>query len=244
MSPISRLILRFVVVFLVVSSLGCASRRAISEERVTAPEESLYRLTYIPEDPTGFSRGWVLRVIEQDGAWDAHVLNLGIDDLCGGFDGEWFALRNADLSLSGRRQADGAIEGEISGRAASTDFDGHFRLERMTPTQIEGWSRASAISTLRTLTTVNEQYRVRYGEYAPSIAALADGGYVDSERFAPIDAMSSHDGYRFEYGRTGSGSWWARAHPDDAGPYFYADQTGMIRFGDDASVSEFSEPVR
>lgn len=244
MSSVSRLILRFVVVFLVVSSLGCASHRTIAEERSARPDASLYRLISIPEDPTGFSCGWVMRVVEEDGAWNADVLNRSIDDLYGGFDGESFVLRNADLELNGRRQTDGSIEGQISGRAASNDFDGEFRLERMTPTQVEGWSRASAISTLRTLTTVNEQYRVRYGEYAPSIAALAEGGYLESGQFAPIDATSTRDGYRFEYGRSDAGSWWARAHPDDAGPYFYADQTGMIRFADDASVSAFSEPVR
>ena len=41
-------------------------------------------------------------------------------------------------------------------------------------------NEASAISSLRTLTTVNEQYRTRFGDYSDSMTSLSAEGYIDS----------------------------------------------------------------
>ena len=41
-------------------------------------------------------------------------------------------------------------------------------------------NEASAISSLRTLTTVNEQYRTRFQNYAGDLSDLNDEGYIDS----------------------------------------------------------------
>ncbi len=53
-------------------------------------------------------------------------------------------------------------------------------------------NEASAISSMRTLSTVQEQYRTRFGAYSASLTNLGNAGYIDSVlAAAPSPATSS-----------------------------------------------------
>lgn len=88
-------------------------------------------------------------------------------------------------------------------------------------------NEASAISSLRTLTTVNEQYRTRFGNYANLLGSLSSTSYIDS-----VLGAGKKSGYSFSY-TGGSNNWNCKADPqtaNDGDRHFYADQTGVIRF--------------
>ena len=94
----------------------------------------------------------------------------------------------------------------------------------------------SAISTLRTLSTVSEQYRSRFGEYpgAQSGDGLADLANPALQPAPYIDGQIGNgekNGYRFEY-RSTIDAWNCVATPANPQPgvrSFYVDQTGIIR---------------
>jgi type IV pilus assembly protein PilA len=55
-------------------------------------------------------------------------------------------------------------------------------------------NEASAVSSLRTLTTVNQQYRVRFQTYPSALTDLQASGYTDGA--LPV---ASKSGYTFSY---------------------------------------------
>ena len=99
-------------------------------------------------------------------------------------------------------------------------------------------TEASAISSLRTLTTVNEQYLTRYGSYATSLAVLQKEGYIDAALGSRVKF-----GYKFSYRSSGS-EWSTAAEPTTwSAPgtrsffttitgerSFFTDETGVVRF--------------
>ncbi len=89
-------------------------------------------------------------------------------------------------------------------------------------------NEASAISSLRTLTTVNEQYLSRYGSYASSLAVLQKEGYIDT-----VLASRVKSGYKFCYHSCGS-KWSTATEPTSwrvtGERSFFTDETGVIRF--------------
>ena len=94
-------------------------------------------------------------------------------------------------------------------------------------------NEASAISSLRTLTTVSEQYRTRFQTYPlGGLTALSGAGYIDTVLGAAEPSLKS--GYRFDYTCTGATMWSCTAVPDNVGTTgdraFFVDQSGVIRF--------------
>ncbi len=89
-------------------------------------------------------------------------------------------------------------------------------------------NEASAISSLRTLTTVNEQYRTRFGNYSPTLAALNTEGYIDA-----VLGGGTKSGYAFNYAGPGA-TWSTDATPSTVGTTgergFFSDESGVIRF--------------
>jgi type IV pilus assembly protein PilA len=111
-------------------------------------------------------------------------------------------------------------------------------------------NEASAISSLRTLVTVNEQYRTRFQFYAASLAALQDKGYIDS-----VLGSGLKSGYNFEsYAGGGAGTpntWSVNANPGanranegvTGDRSFFTDQSGVIRFDPSAVADVTDNPI-
>ncbi len=102
-------------------------------------------------------------------------------------------------------------------------------------------NEASAISSLRTLTTVNEQYRTRFQTFASSMTDLSDTNYIDS-----VLGGGSKSGFAFSYSAGGT-TWNCEADPDvlgtDGDRYFFVDQTGIIRFSSTGTASAVDNPI-
>jgi type IV pilus assembly protein PilA len=89
-------------------------------------------------------------------------------------------------------------------------------------------NEGSAISSLKTILTSNEQYNTRYHEYAEFLSDLGDTGYIDS-----LLAAGTKSGYVFNY--VGNiNDWNIVAAPEISGQTghrsFYVDQSGVIRW--------------
>src|SRR5262249_12229904 len=65
-------------------------------------------------------------------------------------------------------------------------------------------NEASAISSLRTICTVNEQYRTRFGVYTPDLATLNAQKYIDS-----VLAAGQKSGYNFTYTLVDAKTQWS-----------------------------------
>jgi type IV pilus assembly protein PilE len=101
-------------------------------------------------------------------------------------------------------------------------------------------NEASAISSLRTLTTVNEQYRTRFGFYSSNLANLSATNYIDS-----VLGSGAKSGYSFTY-TGGSNSWDCNGDPqtaNDGDRHFYVDQSGVIRFHSTATADSTDAPI-
>ncbi|MEC7923200.1 MAG: prepilin-type N-terminal cleavage/methylation domain-containing protein [Planctomycetota bacterium] len=102
-------------------------------------------------------------------------------------------------------------------------------------------NEASAISSLRTLTTVNEQYRTRFQNYSDDLSDLNDEGYIDS-----VLGAGQKSGYTFEY-RMSNGTWTCSASPvsegNDGDRHFFVDQSGIIRFNATSEANASSNPI-
>jgi type II secretory pathway pseudopilin PulG len=103
-------------------------------------------------------------------------------------------------------------------------------------------NEASAITTLRTVSAAQLQYRTRYGTYADlgelTGVGLLDAGFNDSEKA----------GYRFVSSNAPSSSTWAMVAepvlPGVSGDrYFYVDESGVIRYREDTTASLADVPV-
>lgn len=105
-------------------------------------------------------------------------------------------------------------------------------------------NEASAISSLRTLTTVNEQYRTRFGEYAADLTELEGEDYIDS-----VLGSGAKSGYTFTYTLVSAETdWEVEAVPDTVGTTgergFFVDESGVIRFtADGTAPSTADDPI-
>ena len=102
-------------------------------------------------------------------------------------------------------------------------------------------NEASAISSLRTLTTVNEQYRTRFSEYGSVLTDIQDAGYIDS-----VLGAGTKSGYTFTY-NGGTNTWNVAADPVTSGTtgdrFFFVDQTGVIRSDTTATADSGDNPI-
>jgi hypothetical protein len=102
-------------------------------------------------------------------------------------------------------------------------------------------NEAAAISSLRTLSTVSEQYRNRNERYPSDIQELMEEGLIGSEL-----ASGEKNGYTFKV--TGSIAVWScQASPQQPGQtgdrYFFVDQTGVLRLSADGPATAASDPI-
>ncbi len=101
-------------------------------------------------------------------------------------------------------------------------------IPALTSSRMAG-NEASAVSSLRTLSRVNEQYRQRFSEYAPSMSDLVTQGYLDA-----IIGSGVKSGYDFSAYLGGGLIWTCSCVPVTPGGTgdrgFYVDQSGVIRF--------------
>lgn len=105
-------------------------------------------------------------------------------------------------------------------------------------------NEASAISSLRTIASVNQQYRLRFGAYASVFDDLINTGYVDG--FVPNGAVREKSGYGFTY--TASGQRWScEGNPLVAGEtgdrFFIVLEDGVIRFSFSGVATSASPPI-
>jgi prepilin-type N-terminal cleavage/methylation domain-containing protein len=102
-------------------------------------------------------------------------------------------------------------------------------------------NESSAISTLRALNIVNEQYRLRFSSYAGSLANLATERYIDDKVGA-----GTKSGYSFTY-TPGTNTWSCNGDPSAPGAtgdnHFFVDQGGVIRFKSSGTASSTDQPV-
>ena len=103
-------------------------------------------------------------------------------------------------------------------------------------------NEASAISSMRTLTTVNEQYRTRFGNYASSLANLSASNYIDS-----VLGSGTKSGYNFTAYSGSTNTWQCTGTPTTVGTTgdrsFYVNQTGVIRGAPGAGAGSTSNPI-
>ncbi len=103
-------------------------------------------------------------------------------------------------------------------------------------------NEASAVSSLRTLSTVNEQYRTRFGEYAPSLGDLRTQGYIDD-----VLGAGAKSGYDFIYTQVSTQTYTVTADPQIAGRTgergFFCDESGVIRFATSGTASVTDAPI-
>ena len=99
----------------------------------------------------------------------------------------------------------------------------------------------SAIVSLRTLTTVNVQYRTRFSEYSTNLDSLQTTGYIDS-----VLGAGTKSGYTFTYVGA-SDTWFVLAEPvtmaTTGDRSFFVDHTGVIRGVASAVASSASDPI-
>ena len=102
---------------------------------------------------------------------------------------------------------------------------------------------ARVIAYLRTIVTVNEQYKTRFGSYAPVEDDLINAGYIP---FIPDD-VANLEQYLFEDYTAADHTWSVHMDPDDPGVggdrYFFADQSGVIRFSLTGIATSTSPPL-
>ena len=102
-------------------------------------------------------------------------------------------------------------------------------------------NEASAVSSLRTISTVNEQYRTRFGVYAGALGDLNAEKYIDS-----VLGGGTKSGFGFTYAGTAI-TWDLRADPSTPGRtgdrYFFIDESGVIRFSTTGTADATSNPI-
>ncbi|MFQ5655315.1 MAG: type IV pilin protein [Planctomycetota bacterium] len=104
-------------------------------------------------------------------------------------------------------------------------------------------NEASAISSMRTLSTVSEQYRARFSTYPADLNTLATAvptPYIDATLGA-----GSKSGYTFAYVGAGA-TWTCTALPTAAGSSgvrsFFVDESGVIRADATGAVPDVTSP--
>lgn len=102
-------------------------------------------------------------------------------------------------------------------------------------------NEAAAISMLRTLTSVNEQYQTRFEAYAGTLGNLSVVNYIDNSF-----GSGQKQGFTFTYAG-GTDSWTCAADPTSPGEsgdrHFYIDATGVIRMSSSGPASTTDPPI-
>ena len=102
-------------------------------------------------------------------------------------------------------------------------------------------NETSAIGSLRTLIAVNEQFRTRFGRYAPDLDSLVASGYIDS-----VLGGAAKSGYLFNY-TGGTYGWDCHADPEIVGTtgdrFFYVSVDGVIHSSETAPAHGSDPPV-
>ena len=97
------------------------------------------------------------------------------------------------------------------------------------------------MSGLKTLTTVNEQYRARFQTYAPSLADLEAEHYIDK-----LLGSGTKSGYTYAY-RAGEKTWSCAADPAvprvTGDRYFFVDESGVIRVSATGTANSDDGPI-
>lgn len=120
-------------------------------------------------------------------------------------------------------------------------------------------NEASAISSIRTLTTVNHTYNSTYGAgFAPNLAALgppAGGGAASAAAADLIDANFAtgvKSGYTFTYTAAAPAGGIIYAYTVNGDPtspgttgqrYFFSDQSGVVRYNTAAKATVTDTPI-
>ncbi len=106
---------------------------------------------------------------------------------------------------------------------------------------LKGGKEAGAISALRTLSTVSEQYIIRFGGYADSLNRLEMNGYIDS-----LLGSGTKAGYTYQYSATRY-TWECSAAAETLGVtgdrFFYVDQSGVIYANGSGPASTADTPI-
>ena len=102
-------------------------------------------------------------------------------------------------------------------------------------------NESSAIASLRTISTLNERYRVRFSAYAGSLNNMTTSGFIDSNLGSGLKS-----GYTYSY-TGGPSTFSCSAGPESPGAsgrrYFFVDLTGVIRFSTTGTASSASTPI-
>ena len=102
-------------------------------------------------------------------------------------------------------------------------------------------NEASSIASLRTISTLNERYRVRFSAYAGSLNNLTTSGFIDSNLGSGLKS-----GYTYQY-TGGSSTFSCSSGPETPGQsgrrYFFVDTTGVIRFSTTGTASSANSPI-
>ncbi|MFN0058289.1 MAG: prepilin-type N-terminal cleavage/methylation domain-containing protein [Planctomycetota bacterium] len=103
-------------------------------------------------------------------------------------------------------------------------------------------NEASAVSSLRVLTSVNEMYRARFGGYAPSLAAMQTSGFIDN-----VLSSGSKSGYTLANYSGTNVQWSVQANATTQGRTgergFFVDESGVIRFATGPGATVADTPV-
>jgi len=97
----------------------------------------------------------------------------------------------------------------------------------------------AAIATLRTLSSTQELFNTRYGNYAGGLRALAEKNFIDKEL-----ATGVKYNYMFEMKAEGPDKWHCIARPLTPGKrYFFIDETGVIRLSNTPDIGPKSKSL-
>ena len=98
---------------------------------------------------------------------------------------------------------------------------------------------AITLSLIRSVTTALDTYFSANNRYPPALMTLLESGERNPPYVSP--RTLEFPGYAFDYGATPGGYVLRLAPADTRGPYFYVDQSGVIR-GKRGSPAEVGSP--
>lgn len=237
-----------VCLLVVIGSSGCASHRGFvgADGGLGSDSSSIsgcYRLEYSVEEISGVTRSLLIELEEQGGNLEARVLNRQVGKLWGTLEEGCFALANEVLTIQGTIDRHGGLSGRFEAEWPYGSEDGDFQGLRLDADQAAEACESVVIYTLRTLTTCNEQYRSRLGEYSPSIEAFVYQTYFGPEFVPTLEDLESRAGYRYEYSRDAPQGYSILAHPDRSGRHYFVDESGVIRFEENRLPGTWSAPL-
>ena len=100
---------------------------------------------------------------------------------------------------------------------------------------------ATAINSMRTLSTVSEQYSLRFGTFSNSLTNLENAGYIDS-----LLGSGTKSEYTLTYSATRY-TWSCVASPEIQGVsgdrHFFVDQSGVIRANATSPAGSSDPPI-